>query len=137
MTLLRPASTDDVDALTRLDADLFRVDAWSAASVRDEVVAGRVVVAADPDVVGYVVTMAAGDVVDLMRIAVAPSHRRNGLAHALLAEVTSDVRMLLEVSAANEGALAFYATEGFVEIARRARYYRDGSDAVVLERGAQ
>ena len=113
------------------------MDAWSAASVRDEVVAGRVVVAADPDVVGYVVTMAAGDVVDLMRIAVAPSRRRCGLAHALLAEVTSDVRMLLEVSAANDGALAFYATEGFVEIARRVRYYRDGSDAVVLERGAQ
>jgi ribosomal protein S18 acetylase RimI-like enzyme len=40
--------------------------------------------------------------------------------------------MLLEVSAANTGALAFYAASGFVEIDRRPRYYRDGTDAVVL-----
>ena len=42
--------------------------------------------------------------------------------------------MLLEVSAGNAGARAFYAAEGFVEIDRRRRYYRDGSDAVVMAR---
>ena len=42
------------------------------------------------------------------------------------------VQMLLEVSAANPDALAFYAATGFVEIDRRPRYYRDGSDALVL-----
>ncbi len=40
--------------------------------------------------------------------------------------------MLLEVSARNGGALAFYAAAGFTEIDRRHRYYRDGSDAVVM-----
>ena len=40
--------------------------------------------------------------------------------------------MLLEVAAGNEAALAFYAAEGFTEIDRRRRYYRDGTDAVVL-----
>jgi ribosomal-protein-alanine N-acetyltransferase len=130
---LRPAVEEDVDALVALEQQLFGTDAWSAASVRDEVLAGRVVVAADPDVLGYVVTRPSGDAVDLMRIAVAPSSRRRGLARALLGSVTSDVRMLLEVSADNAGALAFYAAEGFVEIARRRRYYRDGSDAVVME----
>jgi ribosomal protein S18 acetylase RimI-like enzyme len=44
-------------------------------------------------------------------------------------------RVLLEVSARNDGALAFYATEGFTEIDRRPAYYRDGSDAVVMQRG--
>lgn len=131
--ILRPATTDDVPAVTALEAELFGADAWSAGSVREEVLAGRVVVAVDPDVVGYVVTMPAGDALDLMRIAVSPSRRRRGLAHALLAEVGSDVRLLLEVSETNAGALAFYAAEGFAEIARRRRYYRDGSDAVVME----
>jgi ribosomal protein S18 acetylase RimI-like enzyme len=134
---LRPGEEGDVDALAALERELFGVDAWSVESVRDELLAGRVAVATDPDVVGYVVTRQAGDVVDLMRIAVARSCRRRGLAGALLAEVTSDVRMLLEVSAENAGALAFYAAEGFVEIARRRRYYRDGSDAVVMERTTQ
>ena len=130
---LRRAVEEDVEVLVALEQQLFGTDAWSAASVRDEVLAGRVVVAADPDVRGYVVTRPAGDAVDLMRIGVAPSSRRRGLARALLGSVTSDVRMLLEVSADNAGALAFYAAEGFVEIARRRRYYRDGSDAVVME----
>ena len=40
--------------------------------------------------------------------------------------------MLLEVRADNRGALAFYAEHGFVEIDRRLRYYRDGTDAVVM-----
>ena len=56
------------------------------------------------------------------------------MARALLrrGRVRRGARMLLEVRADNTAALAFYAAEGFVEIARRRRYYRDGTDAVVL-----
>ena len=43
-------------------------------------------------------------------------------------------RMLLEVSAANSNALGFYAAAGFTEIDRRPRYYKDGSDAIVMRR---
>ncbi len=42
-------------------------------------------------------------------------------------------RVLLEVRADNGPALAFYARAGFAEIDRRRRYYRDGTDAIVLE----
>jgi ribosomal-protein-alanine N-acetyltransferase len=41
--------------------------------------------------------------------------------------------VLLEVRADNGPALAFYARTGFAEIHRRRRYYRDGTDAIVLE----
>jgi ribosomal protein S18 acetylase RimI-like enzyme len=95
------------------------------------------VVASDPGVVGYVVTASAGDVVDLQRIAVHPSRRRQGLARTLLARACVDLdgdRLLLEVAAGNAPALAFYAAEGFAEVARRRGYYRDGSDAVVMQR---
>jgi ribosomal-protein-alanine N-acetyltransferase len=40
--------------------------------------------------------------------------------------------MLLEVGARNLAALALYTDEGFVEIDRRRRYYRDDEDAVVM-----
>jgi ribosomal protein S18 acetylase RimI-like enzyme len=43
--------------------------------------------------------------------------------------------MLLEVSALNDGALAFYAAEGWAQLDRRPGYYRDGSDARVLTLG--
>jgi len=72
--------------------------------------------------------------VDLQRIVVRPSHRRQGLARRLLAAVSPDAgRLLLEVSERNDAARAFYAAEGFTEVARRPHYYRDGSDAVVME----
>lgn len=139
---LRPATADDVAAVASLEAVVFGPDAWSPAAVRSELTGPRRValVACAPEVVGYAVTVSAGDVVDLQRIAVHPAHRRHGLARRLLAEVSglADAdRMLLEVSVDNAAALGFYAAEGFTEIDRRRRYYRDGSDAVVMERAAR
>jgi len=122
---------------------LFGGDAWSEAAVLDELEGpGRHAVAAveDGDVLGYAVTMRSADLVDLQRIGVRPDRRRGGVARALLEEVLEDAivqganRMLLEVSAVNAAALGFYAAAGFVEIDRRRRYYRDGSDAVVMRR---
>jgi ribosomal protein S18 acetylase RimI-like enzyme len=135
---LRSATAEDVAAVHALEADLFGVDAWSETSVREELLGERrtAVVACDPEVVGYVVTAVAGDVVDLQRVAVRADRRRAGLARRLLREVRpSDVPVLLEVSATNHAALRFYAAEGFTEIDRRRHYYRDGSDAVVMRLG--
>jgi ribosomal-protein-alanine N-acetyltransferase len=141
---LRPATVSDVPAVVVLEELLFGADAWSAASVEEELLGpGRVaLVAVSPDgeVAGYAVTLAGGDVVDLQRIGVDPGRRRQGVARALLDAVAGQARraavppdrMLLEVSATNAGALAFYAAAGFTEIDRRRKYYRDGSDAVVM-----
>jgi ribosomal-protein-alanine N-acetyltransferase len=134
---IRPATAEDVEAVAALEESMFGTDAWSTESVREELTGPRrtAVVACAPDVVGYVVTADAGDVTDVQRIAVSAEHRRQGLARALLADVLrTDRRMLLEVGAHNDAALAFYAAAGFVEIDRRPSYYRDGSDAVVMER---
>ena len=133
---LRPATADDVPAVVALEAELFGVDAWSAASVRSELTGARrtaVVAVHEGRVVGYAVAVTSADVTDLQRVAVHPGHRRRGLARRLLARVLAD-RMLLEVSEANDAAMAFYTTEGFGEVGRRPRYYRDGSDAVVMQR---
>ena len=140
---LRVATPDDATAVTVLERATFGLDAWSEASVRDELTGPgrRAVVAVDADeLMGYAVTLAAGDVVDLQRIAVRADRRRQGLARALLDALVDQavrdgaVRMMLEVSADNDAALAFYANEGFEEISRRRRYYRDGTDAVVMQR---
>lgn len=141
---VRPARAGDVAEVAALDRLLFGPDAWSTPQVEEELVGERrrAWVAGDP-VVGYAVTLRVGDpveLVDLQRIAVRPEDRRRGLARALLAAATADAaatgatRMLLEVSADNPGALAFYAAEGFTGIDRRRGYYRDGSDALVLEK---
>jgi len=137
VTVIRPATLDDVPALVALERLLFGADAWSEAQVREELRGpGReVLVAEDESSVGYVVTLLVGKVADLQRIGVHPERQRQGLAAALLAKAVERPaeRMLLEVSEDNEAALAFYAQRGFVEIGRRPGYYRSGAAAIVME----
>ena len=87
--------------------------------------------------VGHAVASIVADIAELQRIAVDVDHRRTGLATELLDAVVSEARdqgadrLLLEVREDND-AVAFYAARGFVEIDRRARYYRDGATAIVM-----
>jgi ribosomal-protein-alanine N-acetyltransferase len=140
---IRVATPDDADVLADLEADNLGADAWSPGLVAAGV-AGDLptvtwwVAEVDGAVVAYAVASIAGDIAELQRIAVDAAHRRTGLARDLLAELTVAARaggadrVLLEVREDNAGALAFYAGQGFDEIDRRRRYYRDGTTAVVL-----
>lgn len=141
MTTVRPATSDDLDAVVTLEADNLGADAWSE-HLLAEGLTGRLptihylVAEVDGSVVGHAVTSLAGDIAELQRISVTPSARRTGVASALLdasvATATGADRMLLEVRADNADALAFYAARGFVEVDRRPKYYKDGSAAVVM-----
>ncbi len=143
MTRIRPAGPEDVEAVSRLEAECLGADAWSEGLVGEGIrgalpTVTYLVAEHDGEVVGHAVTSAAGDIAELQRIAVSEDHRRGGIATALLAgavtaaATTEADRMLLEVRADNRGAIAFYADQGFVEIDRRPRYYADGTTAVVL-----
>ena len=140
---LRPATELDVPAVAELEQACFGVDAWSTSSVLSELTGeGRAAVVAEhaDDVVGYALVLVTGDVADLQRIAVLDAHRRAGLGRDLLAAALAAaagrgaLRVLLEVSDANLPACAFYEVEGFAVIDRRPRYYRDGTDALVMSR---
>lgn len=141
--ILRRATSGDTAALTELETALFGADAWSEAVVRSELEGpGReaLVAVEDGEVVGYAVTLRSHDLADLQRIGVRADRQRTGVARALLDALLGRLRaagadrVLLEVSAVNTAAVSFYAGAGFVEIDRRRRYYRDGSDAVVMRR---
>jgi ribosomal-protein-alanine N-acetyltransferase len=144
---IRRATVEDVAAVALLEEELFVGDAWSAESVAEEVTGPQrhAFVACDDEggVIGYVVAMQFDDVLDLHRIAVVPAERRTGIAQELLTTVQQAGReggarrMLLEVSDGNEAALRFYARAGLVEIDRRNGYYRDGTDALVLQAGLE
>ncbi len=141
--MIRRALPDDVGRLADLEADNLGDDAWSAGLVAAGV-AGDLptiswwVAEVDGVVVGNAVASVVADIAELQRIAVDADHRRSGLARELLAEVRAVARaegadrLLLEVREDNSGALSFYAAQGFVEIDRRRRYYRDGATAIVL-----
>ena len=143
-TTLRPATPADLPELAGLEERLFGVDAWGAESLAADLAApGRWWCVAEREgrVVGYAALAVAGDVADLLRIGVEPAARRTGAA-SLLVDAASTAarergadRLLLEVSDANGGAVAFYAARGFTQIDVRPAYYRDRSAALVLRRG--
>lgn len=91
---------------------------------------------------GFVSAALAGDEFEIRKIGVIARARRRGIAQKMLTQVIAHMhgenptlrRCLIDVAADNGTAIAFYARQGFVEIARRRKYYAHGADAIVMEK---
>jgi ribosomal-protein-alanine N-acetyltransferase len=94
----------------------------------------------DRRLVGYLICSRYETVWHVMNVAVAPEHRREGVASALLSELYARVgdeqaRYTLEVRRSNDVAIRLYEREGFRAAGLRRRYYQDnGEDALVMWR---
>ncbi len=94
----------------------------------------------DGALAGYVDYWVMPEELEILNVATAPAHQRRGVASALLARVLVDAQALgkaairLEVRRGNDAAQALYRRQGFRPVALRARYYRDGEDAIVMLR---
>ncbi len=90
--------------------------------------------------VGYLICSRYETVWHVMNVAVAPEHRRAGVASALLGELyvrvgDEQARYTLEVRRSNAVAIGLYEREGFRAAGLRRRYYQDnGEDALVMWR---
>jgi ribosomal-protein-alanine N-acetyltransferase len=140
--VLREAGVRDFFKLRRLEKLCFDADAWPwidilAALVFPETV--RLVIELGDELVGFVV----GDrrrgqgLGWIASIAVHPGHRRKGYATQLLLACEKELgmpRVRLSLRRSNEGALRLYRQQGYLEIDRWPRYYRNGEDAIVMEK---
>ena len=143
--LLRPMSWTDIDVLVGLERQLFVDDAWTDRTWWSEL-AGRpqrvYLVAQDADrLVGYAGLSVAGDVADVMTIAVALEAQGTGVGRLLLDELIAQATaaavsaLILEVRRDNESARKLYERNGFEQIGVRRRYYQPGDiDALVMRR---
>jgi ribosomal-protein-alanine N-acetyltransferase len=138
--LIRPAAPNDAAALAALHARCFG-QPWPAAAIatllRDPAgVAWLALAGSEP--AGFALARIAADEAEILTIAVAPDHRRRGLATRLLAETIAAIsargaaKLFLEVSESAAPARALYAALGCRETGRRPRYYEDGADALLL-----
>lgn len=142
-TTTRPAAAADVAAIVALEAEAFPLDPWSENLVGEGVggelpTVAYLVAEESGAFAGYAVVSVVDVDAELQRIAVPEELRRTGVATALLAAVRAAAtdggaeRLLLEVREDNLAARLFYERHGFAELGRRPRYYRDGTDALVL-----
>jgi ribosomal-protein-alanine N-acetyltransferase len=134
---MSPGSAEDASRLAALHADAFRrgwsVEEFERLLIEPNVVADRAM--AGSSLAGFVLSRIAADQAEILSIAVAPSHRGQGLARKLLDVhlrrlagygVTS---LFLEVDERNEPARRLYAGLGFTEVGRRESYYGSAGGA--------
>lgn len=140
---VRPARLDDVEAVVELEARAFGPASWGSASVADGFAAPNVATLiafhdSAREAAAFVFWRSLGEEAEILSIGVAPRLRRRGGARALLGEVIERARgagvrkLFLEVDVGNAAAAALYASQGFMRIGLRKRYYNNGGDALVM-----
>jgi [ribosomal protein S18]-alanine N-acetyltransferase len=138
-----PARRVDLDAIMSLEQAGFpEAERWSERSWLGELVADnrRVLIARTHQTLGVITWSVIGELAELLRLVVAPAHRRTGIGTLLVEAGVAAVRQagaraaMLEVGYTNEPAIALYQRLGFEQLRVRADYYGPGRHALILKR---
>lgn len=141
---VRRAAPADLDAIVAVETAAFDAP-WTREVYAQEFDRdlARVLVAVDHgdgEIHGVACWWHVVDEAHLLRVAVRPHRRRQGIGTALLERVLADAAAAgcahvdLEVGRRNTAALALYARGGFVEVGLRRGYYQHPVDDAVLLR---
>jgi len=138
---IAPFNYDDIDEIMAIENVSFSAP-WTQDSYLDLAPLETIsfyVVKLQGRVVGYMLYQTWAEEMELHTIAVAPAHRRQGLAKKMMEHIIHDAstrgveRIFLQVRPSNEAARSLYQSFGFYIIGIRKRYYRDNQeDAEVM-----
>lgn len=140
MTEIRRISENDIEAIASLETEIFP-DPWSAKSIKETYDQKHALILGayqDGKLIGYVIFYYILDEGEIARIAVSPSHRRQGVADQIFARLLEfctqkDIeRILLDVRVSNETAIAFYKKSGFAEDGIRKNFYDNPKEHALL-----
>ena len=101
---------------------------------------GMLTIQGDDRVIGYALYVFTENIMDVHYTAVAPEYRGEGFGHEVMKGILAHAcrRMVslitLEVRSDNEVAIHLYKKTGFKEVNVRKKYYKDGCDALLLNR---
>ncbi len=139
---IRPMKNTDAPAAAALEQLCFS-DPWGMDEFREieESRLDRGIAAwADGRFMGYVILRMVAGEGEILRVAVEPSGRRQGIGRMLVAAAKSAAeqengeKLFLEVRAGNQAAIRLYHSSGFSEYGTRKNYYRfPTEDAVLME----
>ena len=140
MTIIQMTSAH-VPQVAQLERVCFQ-DPWSEQSIASELenpLSLWLVAMEEDRLLGYVGSQTVLDETDMMNVAVDPAARRQGVARALIQELTAQLKqrgsrkLSLEVRASNLGAIRLYESLGFARLGCRPGYYRNPrEDAWIL-----
>jgi len=139
---VRPATEADLEAILDIEGRWLTTPHWNRTQFASELAGSRPrFLAAEEDgrVVGYAVCWIVAGEAELLNLAVHPERARGGVGRGLLAaamraaEAADCAKMTLEVSERNAPAVRLYESAGFRVVGRRAKYYNDGADALLMD----
>jgi ribosomal-protein-alanine N-acetyltransferase len=144
---LRRLRLGDLDAIERIERASYPTP-WSRSMFASELAKPSSLSLGAVDeagaLVGYLVLSRYVDAWHVMNVAVAPEHRRQGVASALLRQLLDETRddvrrgYTLEVRVSNVGAISLYESFGFKPRGVRRGYYTDNrEDALIMWRDAE
>ena len=138
-----PMTAAHTAAVAALEQQCFS-DPWPEAAVASELdnpLSYWLVALEGETVVGYVGSQTVLGEADIMNGAVAPTHRRQGIAIELLQRLRMDLTardvhsLTLEVRVSNAPAIELYSRLGYVQAGRRPNYYhKPKEDALILRK---
>lgn len=140
--ILRDMAEADLDAVLAIERAVH-THPWTRGNFSDALRSGYLCKVSEQEgaLLGYAVMMLAVDEAELLDIAVAARHQRQGRGQRLLGEMLSLARrhgmrrVVLEVRASNAAATGLYRRAGFVDIGLRSDYYTAGKgreDAILM-----
>ena len=132
----------DVKEIARLEAECFS-DPWTEGMLADTLrfPSYHTFLAEEGgQVCGYGCIILLFEDAELANIAVAPTHRGQGVGKRILEEMHAYAkargaeRMLLEVRVSNRNAIGLYEKYGYERYGLREHYYADGEDAYLMQK---
>jgi ribosomal-protein-alanine N-acetyltransferase len=137
---IRRMEREDLDAVLEIARASFD-PSWDRAQFeveRERAFATCSVIEEAGVVVAYAVAWILAGELEVLAVATHPAHRRAGHAQSLVRSILDEARArgasrgFLEVREDNAAAIGLYAALGFAPDTRRARYYADGTDALIM-----
>lgn len=133
-------AAEHLDAIEAIENACFSLP-WTRGQLERQMLADNCVFLAALDengkVLGYVGLLTVLDEGYISNVAVAPEHRRRGVADALIQALAARVRdrlsfLTLEVRESNLAAIRLYEKHGFVLVGKRKDYYDKPKEAALL-----
>jgi ribosomal protein S18 acetylase RimI-like enzyme/glycosyltransferase involved in cell wall biosynthesis len=131
---LRPATRDDLPAITAIQAASTTASQWAPETYLDY---DCRVAESDGSIAGFLVArQTAPGEREILNMAVNPYCRRLGIARRLIESELERSRgaWFLEVRESNAAAISFYKSLGFLAVGRREAYYPDSPQAAIVMR---
>ncbi len=137
---IRQMNAGDIPAVAAIEASCL--SAWTLQQIEAELKRkkGLALVASSSfaEVLGWCCGQQVGPEVELLKVAVSPQWRRQGVAEALVQELCrqfaarSGEQIFLEVRSQNIPALQLYTKLGWQKVGQRKNYYRDPADDALI-----